>query len=360
VDRNALAILALTALTAVTLVGEANATTVAIVQPENPSPIIAETLVRLEGELRSVGFETAIIDVAREKDGHAAAHGLEQIGSRWRVDAVVAVFGGAASGSVDLWVVNRMTGRTLERTATLEPGLGPSSRTLAIRALELLRSSMLELDLSLPARPPPAPTAPAAPAAAPAAPAAVRAAHGDQLPDSRGFLGRGRVGVELGGAVVASTAGLGPAFAPLMRIGWAPRPEWAATLVAAGLGTRPTVRSSTGSAEVSRDSALLVMRRRFRTDSRVRPLVSLGAGALRTTADGSADAPNQGHRITRWSLLLEAALGAELRLDEHFFLMGATQVQVAEPYLAVRLVDEDTATVGRPDLLLTLSLGAWL
>ena len=92
----------------------------------------------------------------------------------------------------------------------------------------------------------------------------------------------------------------------------------------------------------------------------MRPLASLGAGALRTTADGSADAPNQGRHVTRWSLLLEAAVGAELRLDDHFFAMGAAHVQLAEPYLAVRLVDEDTATLGRPDLLFTLSVGAWL
>ena len=145
---------------ALTFVGRASATTVAVVRPEDPSPIIAETLVRLEGELRSVGFETAILDVPREAEARKAEIGLDAIGSRWRVDAVVALLGDVASARVDIWVIDRSTGRTLDRTASLEPGIEPSSRTLAIRALELLRSSLLELDLSLPVETPRAPDAP--------------------------------------------------------------------------------------------------------------------------------------------------------------------------------------------------------
>lgn len=349
--------LVIVALTVLTLVGPASATTVAIVQAGDPSPIIAETLVRLEGELRSVGFETAIVNVPRERAERTAAPGLDQIASRWRVDAVVAVFGDVASGGVDIWVVNRSTGRTLERTATLEPGVEPSSRTLAIRTLELLRSSLLELDLSLPVPPAAVPAVPAVTAV----PAAILPARVDAAPPAADLGRRGRrFGLEVGGAVVASTGGVGAALAPLVRLEWAPQPEWAATLLAAGLGTRPAVRSTAGSAEVSRDSALLGVSRRFRADTRVRPLVSFGAGALRTTADGSAVAPNQGRLVTRWSLLLDAALGAELRLDDHFFVVGAAHVQLAEPYLAVRLVDKDAATLGRPDLLLSLAVGAWL
>jgi hypothetical protein len=350
--RIALAIMALT----VTLIEPASATTVAIVRPEDPSRLVTETLVRLEGELRSVGFDTAIVDVPREKEGRAAATGLDQIASRWRVDAVVAVSGDGGAGHVDLWTVDRSTGRTLGHTATLEPGLEPSSRTLAIRALELLRSSMVELDLALPTPPPPLAAAPAAPPSS----TVVLPVHRDSTPAATESRARERVALEVGGAVVASTGGVGAALAPLVRIDWAPQPEWAATLVATGLGTRPTVRSTAGTAEVSRSSALLGVRRRFRAGSRVRPLVSFGAGASRTAADGSPEPPNQGHHVTRWSLLLEAALGAELRLDNRFFLTSAAHIQLAEPYLAVRLVDEDTATLGRPDLLLSLSVGAWL
>jgi hypothetical protein len=38
----------------------------------------------------------------------------------------------------------------------------------------------------------------------------------------------------------------------------------------------------------------------------------------------------------------------------------AAHVQVAEPYIAIHVVDTLVATSGRPNVLLSLTLGAWL
>ncbi len=67
-----------------------------------------------------------------------------------------------------------------------------------------------------------------------------------------------------------------------------------------------------------------------------------------------------GHRVDQWSFLLDGSLGAGLRLYRRYYLTLAAHVQMAEPYVAIHFVDAVVATSGRPNLLLTLTVGAWL
>jgi hypothetical protein len=53
-------------------------------------------------------------------------------------------------------------------------------------------------------------------------------------------------------------------------------------------------------------------------------------------------------------------LGAGLRLGGRYYAALAVHVQVAAPYVAIHFVDEVVATSGRPNLILTLTVGAWL
>ena len=46
-------------------------------------------------------------------------------------------------------------------------------------------------------------------------------------------------------------------------------------------------------------------------------------------------------------------------LDDYHVTFAA-HVQLAEPYVAIHVLDTVVATTGRPNLLLTLTLGAWL
>jgi hypothetical protein len=55
----------------------ASALTVAVIRPPNPSPEITETLVRLRGELSSVGFDVKVAD------GPAAAQRVGTSSPRW-------------------------------------------------------------------------------------------------------------------------------------------------------------------------------------------------------------------------------------------------------------------------------------
>ena len=169
-----------------------------------------------------------------------------------------------------------------------------------------------------------------------------------------------RFGVEVGGAAIMSVDGVGPALLPLVRFDWSPRAWFVAQAALAGLGTRPTVASEAGSAQVAQAYGLIGGSVRFRTGERVRPFAALSAGALHTTVEGRADAPNQGRVVDQWSFLVDVGLGAQLRLPDRFYLSLAAHAQLAEPYVGVRFVGAVVATAARPNLLVTLTIGAWL
>jgi len=81
---------------------------------------------------------------------------------------------------------------------------------------------------------------------------------------------------------------------------------------------------------------------------------------LRTAIDGEADPPAQAHSVNRWSVLLDGSVGARISGPSQTFLTLAAHVQVATPYVAVHIADTVAATTGRLNLLLTLTVGAWL
>ena len=126
------------------------------------------------------------------------------------------------------------------------------------------------------------------------------------------------IDLQAGTVLLTSLDGVGPALMPSCEVGWTARslmPSWLALQGAlAGFGSRPTVTS--GDRQRARRPAI----RRARACScavgarALQPYVALSAGVLRTAIDGQADAPGDAHFIERWSFLLDASLGARLRL----------------------------------------------
>jgi len=327
--------------------GLAQAASVMIVRPANSPPVMVETLVRLKGELTSAGFETEIVDGAAAGSPGDSRAGLEQLAARRGADAVVAIVGDLSPDSVEVWVIDKVTGKSVVRRVPFESADARASTTLAIRAIELLRSSFLEIDLTARDRR-------NEPGGAPP-PAVVRFVEAEQLarhPE--------RFGVEVGGAATMSVDGVGPALLPLVRFDWAPRAWFVAQATLAGLGTRATVAGDAGSAQVAQSYGLIGGAVRFRAGERFRPLVALAVGALHTSVEGRADAPDQGRVADQWSFLVDAGVGAQLRLPDRFYMSLTAHAQLAEPYVAVRFVGAEVATSARPNLLVTLTIGAWL
>ena len=107
-------------------------------------------------------------------------------------------------------MIDKVTGKSVVRRVPFEPAATRASETLAIRAIELLRSSFLEIDLAAHDRR-------NEPGAAPP-PAVVHFVETERLARNPE-----RFGVEVGGAAVMSLDGVGPALLPLVRFDWSLR-----------------------------------------------------------------------------------------------------------------------------------------
>jgi hypothetical protein len=170
-----------------------------------------------------------------------------------------------------------------------------------------------------------------------------------------------RWAIEVGGSGVASFDGVGPALLPLVRLDLALGSYTLIRATAAGLGTRARVQAQSGWADLAEQFGLLEVGLRWRAGQRLQPFFSLGAGAQHTSAEGRASLPyTQGQTAGRWAFLADAGAGLRLSLVHHFELALEVHAQLAQPYPVVRFLGAQTATSGRPDLLPSLTLIAWL
>lgn len=331
----------------------AEAAKVVIVRPAGASPELNETLSRLQGEVLALGLEVAIAERPDTPDANASDSRawVERMAAERESDAVIDVIGDAAPAAVDIWIFERRALRSEVSRVALEPNAENAPERLAIRAIEALRSGLVEIDLV--ARGQQAATVAREP------PATVT-----QGPPRESGAPTGHVDLQAGAALLASLEGVGPALMPVVRVGWtAPSfaPSWLVLQGAlAGFGSRPTVTSAAGSARVAQQYAVLGGCVCVPSARALQPHVALSAGVLRTAIDGQADAPQDAHFVERWSFLLDASLGARLRLPGRYHLTLAAHLQLAQPYVAIHFVDTLVATSGRPNLGLSLTVGAWL
>jgi hypothetical protein len=300
---------------------------------------------RIHGELLSVGFAVEMADRpgTRAPGTPDYRSWLVWLADSNRLDGVVDVVGDAEPVAVDVWIAaGAPAGLQLSRVAMDSQGDNASER-LAVRSVEVLRSHFLEVDLaSRRKRPAPASMEVAAPPPVTA----------DEEPE--------RIGLAAGGAVLSSLDGVSSQILPVARLAWALRPSWLLDLSLAGLGTGATVGSNSGSADVKQEFALLGGHYRLLSQSSLRPFAGLAAGLLHTSVQGNANLPRQAHAGERWSFLLDASGGAEVRLPGRYYLLAAAHAQVAMPYVAVHVGDGTVASSGRPNLLVALAVGGWL
>ena len=328
----------------------ASATTVVIVRPPNASSEVAETLTRVHGELLSVGVDVPMVDrpAPDNSAGTDWRSWLDEVAGKRGAAAVVDIIGDDSVVAVDVWIL-KPQGHFEVTRVTAEANSPNRSRTLAIRAIEALRASLLELDLRARSRHEDVVTgttrAPV-PVAHPEAPRAVTP--------------RSRFALELGATALMSLDGVGPALMPAFGAGFAPRSSLLVEAVLAGAGSRPTVTTSTGSTRVEQQYATFGARYAFHPGDAWWPFVGLAAGTLHTGLDGASSSTVDGHSVDQWSFVLDGGFGAGLRLAGRYYVTLAAHVQLAAPYAAIHFVDTVVATSGRPNLLLTFTVGAWL
>ena len=336
------------------------AATVMIVRSASPSAELTETVSRLHGEMLSVGLAVTIVErspqagAARAGQGSSARAWLKSVAIDRGIDAAIDVIGDDRVEAADIWVFPPAP-RPPEVTRVMaERDVENPPARLAIRAIDVLRSLLIERELAGTSRrggSRPRPRCRRRPTPADSAMVAT-----DGSPARTGT----RIGFEVGAAVLASLDGVGPAILPVVRLDAALGPWLGLQVEAAGFGTRPTVGTPGASARVAQQYVLAGACVCAPSMARWRLVAGLSAGALRTAAEGEAEAPLQGHSVVQWSFVLEASAGARLRLAKSAHLTAALHLQVAEPYVDIRVVNAGPATSGRPNVLVTFAVGEWL
>jgi len=326
-------------------VAPAFAHTVVLLQASERAPATTELLERLRGELLSIGFEVVVRARPESARASVSESWLSELAAEAHSDAVVDLGGDPTPAAVDVWIIDSAHECELLARIRVEENAASYSKGLAIRVSEVLRARLFEPRAgsdqqrssgSLPSR----------------SSHNVKVAPQESQP-------AGRVGFELGAAALSSLEGVGPALLPLVRFGWALDSKLVLQATLAGFGTRPSIEAGAGSAQVGMQYALLGACYRLDFHRRVRPLAALSLGALHTAVDGQAAPPWQGHFVDQWSLLFDASLGAAFQLSQRYTVVLAGHAQLAEPYVAIHFGDQRVASSGRPNLLVSLTLGAW-
>lgn len=317
---------------------------VALLRPAQQTPSTTELLERLRGELLSVGFEVTVRDRPESKSAGATETWPPSLAPGAEFDATVDVVGDSTFLAVDVWIKNDSGNFELLARIKPDPARENPAKGLAIRASEALRARLFETHMgNRESRP--TPHAPAG-----EVPAAV---------DTKVSRPAGRWGFELGAAALTSLDGVGPAFLPLIRFDWMIESRVVLQATLAGFGTQPNVVAPEGNAQVAMQFGLLGACYRLDWRHPVKPLVALSMGALRTAVVAHADLPREGHSLNQWSFLADASLGAALQLSQHYAVSLAGHVQLAEPSVAIHFGDRTVASLGRPNLLATVTFGVW-
>jgi hypothetical protein len=323
---------------------------VILLRPPAAPAAVSEALVRLQAELTVEGFDAQVKDIDLGGDVRAS---LEKVAPTMAATAVVAVVAGNEPASAELWVVDRMTGKTVVRRVHADPRAARVAEVLSVRAVELLRASFLELAIT--SRP--APDVVEVPL--PSAPVVTRFVTEPLVeaePDWTWAVEAGGGGMGAVQSVSAGTDFLGE-FMPVARVQRAFGKRLCARVSFAGLGTQAHVEMPGGYANVSQTTALLEGVVRFRRGRRLEPIVSLGAGILRVTAEGHEMAPYIGGNAWRVSAALDAGVGVRVPIRPRRFELGVEfHALVAEPYPVVRFFEMEVARAGRPSLLASVTL----
>ena len=282
-------------------------------------PIVIEAVNRLPFELADVGFVTPESDDERPAD---FIIGIARI----RAQMVVSVTAARPRGANALL-------RTVALTDVAGGGTDQAA-TIAIRAVEILRATILQVSAAA------APTAP--PAGVRAPPAATGRASSEWA-------------IGAGSAVLQSFRGFGTALGFSAHASLRPRPWLSLEVAAAAPILQADVSAPDGSATIQQESLGAGIRYRFRAAHRVRPSVSLSGGVYHVSVDGHARA---GAAVSSGltAPFAAPAIGVMLAVGESFAWQLQAEALFVQRAPFVIIGGADAGHAGRPLMLVTLEI----
>jgi hypothetical protein len=178
----------------------ADSALVVLVRPSAQSTVVTEAITRIRGELIADGFEVAIVDAP---PGSEPASVLARADRQTGAAATLGLFLQADASAAELWVVDRLTNKTVVRSVEITKSKAASApEVLARRSVELLRASLLEILVDAQKRPTVSP--------APRAQASRWVSQALERP-------RSSWGVEAGAQALGGFGGVGIAVLPVAR-----------------------------------------------------------------------------------------------------------------------------------------------
>jgi hypothetical protein len=295
---------------------------------------------RLRAELDGAGFDVVEVESA---PGDPRA-GVEDAAGRSDSFATIAINRAGTGALADAWISDHVTGKTVVRR--LQVGGNPNSATvLAIRVMELLRASLLEV------------AAPPRGSEAARAPADVLGWVEPTLPKKEAVPREVFEGPALGAGVVGlhGLGDIGLALGPTVRISHGIDRHFFGRMALAGPLVGPSVDAPGGSATVRQQYLSLEMG--WATLARpIGAFAWIGAGAFLLQTTGVAVPPYHSTSDSVLSFLATAGIGGVARLGQRVAVTSELAVMGLIPKPVVVIAGHPAGTAGAPSLAASLAL----
>ena len=350
---------------------------VLLLAPETPDPVLIELYHRLEAELRIHGFQTVTL-VSTAEDSAGAA-----LGARAKAQgafAAIAMVVRDRNAALDVWLVDRDTGRANLRTLSASAG-DETANLVAVRAVDLLRASMAARarqareaagaqappssqpveEAALPGQETKRTPAPAATGGQTTTPQATAPSRTSEAPEQEeepeeepepsvprpvrptpflsfraeafGSWQGPRVGVALGPALSGWITLL-----PRLRVG----------AMAVGTRTMGRIETSIGTAGMTQELFSLELELTLASLGDLKISAAGGGGVMLLQADGGdLESPRESRKAFQWTWMVSAGPRLSYWLSRHWSLTAAVSVRLYMPDVIIAVLTEETR-LGRP------------
>jgi hypothetical protein len=312
---------------------------VTLVRDPSAGALQERTLTRLRAELLAAGFDVTEVE-RRHEDGRAATE-VEPLPGAFATIAIVPRTGDAA----DIWVADRITGKTVMRRVQAAEGAGrDGGAVLAVRAVELLRASLLEaID------PPASARTPSSPEPVPSPPPLPREVSTFMLAGRTAT--EPRFALQAGVGAIHSFAGIGPALLPVLGLAYRFTPVFAVGVRAAGPAFAADLAARGGTVAVRQKLAMLELTYELPLEgASLRPLFLAGAGVYHLDVVGAAPPPYRGESGDLLAAVFTAGPGAKFRLSARVSLLADLRLLVIVPQPVVLAAQQEVGRMSRPSL----------